>query len=113
MKLLAFVCCMLVAFSNPLRASSPVKIPIVKSNADKRAPVTEFTFWGYAEITFYPNGNIKRIRCRNPKDMICATVTADSPHTLNTYSGGFSTGTYTVSGYTHTVDPTGEDVLDF
>lgn len=113
MKKLIFLCGIFIAISTAPAGALPLFISPGKGILTKKAPVAEYTFYGYADITFYTNGNPKRIRCRNPKDTICCTITMDSPHTLNTYSGGFSTGTYTVSSYTHTVDPSGEDILDF
>jgi len=115
MRNLILICCIIAAYSTSTLGGALLPKVVSTTDNDKKVVTTIYTFYGNADITFYPSGQPKRIRCRAPKDTVCLTLTDEgvSPNTLHTYSGGTLSGTYTSMGSgTHTVE-FGDDVLEW
>jgi hypothetical protein len=109
------ICCLFIAtmFTNGFSASI---LPFdFTEKVQKLDNVGIITAYGVGTFTFYPNGEVKKIKCRQPKDDVCFTLNDAAPNNnLNTYVNGSISGTYTAGMYiSHVINAQGEDVYEW
>lgn len=114
MKPLLICCLFVVAIFTNGYSTAILPLDLGKNN-DQLKTVGSVTAYGNAVSTFNPDGSLKRVKCRAPKDTICLVYeTGSTTDNLTTYDNGTLTGTYTVSMYTsHFVNAFGEDVFEW